>query len=330
MCAIIELQKGVSIPIHALENVVWNNPHGYGLIIVKGKNQLEVIKDIPEGGTNPKSIQELLDKYKKFHRFLHLRWKTEGTISSENSHPFLVYDGGPEDQVYFMHNGTLQDYKPVGQDERSDSKIFAEEFLKPLLNQFKGDYCTDFAKKIITKFWGYGSNRGLLVSNKYVPMYINYTDWKEIKLKADDGSEVIFKASNDTYFEKLTRGYEFERREEEKKASQSVFSFPNSGSQDWPVLKLKDIDLSANQFVDIQDIFADIDLYTEAGTASLANLTATEILAMNEKDPELLLALFVHVTGMYNDLWNEFLEVEEKHDRASKKIATLVNERKVG
>ena len=172
MCDILILPPKVNVPYDKLENVVWNNPDGYGLLVHKQGN-LVPHKELPQGGTDPKVIDKLLRDNEKYTRYLHLRWKTEGQISFDNCHPFLVYSDKDRD-VYFMHNGTLYEYKAKSQtDQRSDSRIFAEEILTPLLKSTKGDYSSEIIKTTISKFWGLtGNNRGLIVSNKSDPLII--------------------------------------------------------------------------------------------------------------------------------------------------------------
>src|SRR5690606_28430826 len=124
-----------------------------------------------KNGNDPEEIYDLLKDNEDLERFLHLRWMTEGDITEENCQPFCAYSSNKR-EVYFMHNGTLYDYRPktsrvsyingvktedIGE-TASDSKKFNDEFLAPFLLRFKGEHgpadATDpFAKMIIAKYW---------------------------------------------------------------------------------------------------------------------------------------------------------------------------------
>ena len=334
MCVIISLEPEIMLPTSLLENAVWNNPHGVGLIVEKGK-KLEVIREFFKEGTEPKFVHDLLKKHSKYRRHLHLRWKTEGELNLDNTHPFKVHD---EKEVWFMHNGTLHEYRPTTTngvtDPRSDSQIFADRILKPLLKVLDGDYSTDIIKDVILKFWGLTS-RGLLVAAGQKPYYINVRDWKTIRAKYN-GEDIEFLASNDDYFNHLKRGYEHDRREDarkkkeaEERVSQSTFPAANgvlANVNPWPMAKLKDIDFSCNKDLseDTTRFLDDFKLWDDEGMAALENMTELEIEYMVRKAPEVTADIFTYLTSTFAKVYKEKLESEEKHDRASKRIEHLV------
>lgn len=346
MCKIIILQPGYTLPYDMLETACYNNPHGYGLVLRDPKhNKLQLIKSgesALEKGNDPKEIYDLLKDNEDIERYLHLRWKTEGEISQENVQPFCSFHSDKR-QVYFMHNGTLSNWKAPttydrwengvkisnqnGQDKRSDSNRFNEIFLSPLLNRFegangRGDIEDPIFQTVLNKFWEIGSvNKGLLISSDQGYYLINKDNWKEIKVT--DGS---FWASNDTYFEKVIRGPVHEAREKERKekeAAENRARFQNHnnnfGKKDSKTLfELKNILLQDKILLsaNIKDLMADVDVYSEEGMASLKNMTAIEWETFLEKNKEDSVALLIHFTDEYDRLWT-------KYNKATSYLASL-------
>lgn len=134
MCVIIELEKGKEFPFNNLENAVRNNPDGFGLMMYRD-NAVEVQRYLPEK-PDADTVAKILEKFKDEHRVLHLRYKTKGSVSKENLHPFPVIVD-KKNQVYMMHNGTFHEMNKFIQDEESDSKAFAREVLNPILSRMK-------------------------------------------------------------------------------------------------------------------------------------------------------------------------------------------------
>lgn len=74
--------------------------------------------------------------FREFHRFydrhaagrdcvIHLRWRTHGTISDDNTHPYYVANG-----VFMMHNGVLASGNAADR-SKSDTWHFIENRIKP-------------------------------------------------------------------------------------------------------------------------------------------------------------------------------------------------------
>lgn len=343
MCNITVLPPKKNIPMKLLQNAVWNNPHGFGLIIDHGekkkKDRLEVIRRFHESGTDPEEIDDLLRSNDEFNRFLHVRWQTEGARNLDNCHPFKIYDDG-KNQAYFMHNGTLYDWKPKSQsDTRCDSKIFAEEFLSEFLEDRKGDYSSDWSKKIIHKFWGSSTNRGLIVSTNQLPVFINLSDWKDIQTTDEEGKELKFRSSNDEYFTTLKRGFEYDRLEAEKKRleeerrNKAQSELPLVAGQDgskpsWPIIKLNSLNFKPNKDLseELTHIFNDSNLWEEDGLASLENVTPLEFETACVKKPSEMASLLVYLTSEFARVVLEKNTAEEKHTSATKIIAQKVQE----
>ena len=66
---------------------------------------------------------------------MHHRFSTHGTESIDNVHPFCVLskDNGDPIDLYMMHNGVITRTTPDKDDPRSDTCIFVEDVLQPIL-----------------------------------------------------------------------------------------------------------------------------------------------------------------------------------------------------
>lgn len=135
MCVIIDKQAGVTLPFEKLKSACTVNPAGFGMVIVD-RGKIELRRSFEAKGNDPEKIQKLLHEF-EFNRVVaHLRYRTKGETSAVNVHPFTVLkDKHHGMDVQFMHNGTMSDF---GTDKHCDSKHFAESFLRPLLQRFRG------------------------------------------------------------------------------------------------------------------------------------------------------------------------------------------------
>ena len=211
MCVILELKPNQMIPFDKFENAVFNNPDGYGIVMLEG-GRMSIKRECPEGGNDPETIYKQLDEHKDVMRYLHLRYNTKGSTDISNVHPFDVISSEHYGDVVFMHNGTLHSYAPPTtagtNDLRSDSRVFTENFLTPLFSRIKSEMGDPFFHSIIEKHWSTAS-KGLILSSKHDPIWLgSWVDVENLK------EERVVKASNNDYFDKLKRGPEFEQREQ--------------------------------------------------------------------------------------------------------------------
>jgi predicted glutamine amidotransferase len=259
MCVIIDLEANASMDEEMLTNAVYNNSDGYGLIVVDQLGNLDVTRTLPEDKeTKPQEIIKLLNDNQDKRRILHLRWATVGKVTLDNAHPFKIYEN-EGDEAWFMHNGTLYGY---GSDDKgfygvyscledqwydddediSDSRDFAMKVLEPFIDRWEGDYADWHFKMLLQKFWT-DSSKGIIVSN-YDDPYRFGSGWKELDSDCSVGTVHV---SNDTYFNRVQRGPEFERRKKayEEKQKGKVVSIQDCGN--------KSRDSGFLQFVDIAD-----------------------------------------------------------------------------
>lgn len=251
MCVILHFEPNAEFDKDKFFNAVWNNPHGFGLVLRDPvRKRIQIIRELNDKQENdPEYIWDLIQKNKDIERILHVRWASKGKVSLNNVHPFPVYNSD-EREIVFMHNGTLHmyaddksnltpDYSKMYGDfwadqfddeipkgDKSDSLNFAEQVLQPLLLSFKGengqgDYQNPFFQTILDKFWGTSVNNGMLISNDLEPLRIG-NGWSSF---SSDGKGPKCHASNSMYFSNdLKRGPEKERREAEEKRNQKKSS----------------------------------------------------------------------------------------------------------
>lgn len=324
MCVILVLNPGVKIPQEKLYNAVYNNPDGYGLILKDSKaKKLQVIRKVKEDVPNdPKEIEDLLDDNIDLIRYLHVRYKTDGDVNMDNCHPFTSYFTDKR-QVFFMHNGILGDWKPKsptvtyinnvrsesgGEDQsQSDSKRFNDLFLAPLLIRLKGekgfgDIEDPMLHMLIEKYWNAGST-GLLISNEQDHLFINRKSWSDLDF---DGNK--FMASNNTYFNELKRGPEYDRRKKEESAKRLQEEAARRGrfqgaTQSKSIISpLAAVNLKARKLLteELSDMFEDNNIWTAQGLASLNNMHTAELEDFVKHHPTLAVALLSYALSFFS------------------------------
>lgn len=137
MCVIILRDVGVEIPRDKIISAATTNRHGFGLVAVK-PGEIPIVyypKVVNEKTDNdPDEVFEQLEKHKDRKVLLHLRIRTQGDISLENCHPFISYaDVDKNEGIFFAHNGTLNEYKIIGENKKSDSNIFNMQIAAPTI-----------------------------------------------------------------------------------------------------------------------------------------------------------------------------------------------------
>ncbi|QIG69869.1 putative glutamine amidotransferase protein [Rhizobium phage RHph_I3_11] len=223
MCIIICLSAGATINKQQLFNGVYNNWHGYGLVLKDSNGRLQVLKGFDENGTNPEVVWKLLEDNKDIERYLHVRHSTKGAEDESNVQPFGVYSSN-ERQIYFMHNGTLNSFGTFN-GGKSDTRDFCEKILEPSLlrwagEQGKADYTDkEFYRLIVDKHWT-GASTGLFVSNDLEMLRIG-SGWSEYKHPDESSSGLVY-VSNTSYFDRVQRGPMFQKLETERKEREAA------------------------------------------------------------------------------------------------------------
>ena len=191
MCVIIGLTKGQAFPYDKLKTATLNNPHGFGIVTVTDK-KLNVYHKFDPNGNDPDIVARQLELRKDADMtWLHLRFATRGEKDKTNTHPFTSYNE-KNGRVEFMHNGSLNKWSTPNDTVRSDSRMFNDNLLVPLLKKFDGNTEDIVLEGILEEYFGL-SNRGLLISSHYDPMLLG--KWETFDA---DGTKIV--VSNSDYF----------------------------------------------------------------------------------------------------------------------------------
>ncbi len=125
MCLIVRAKAGIPIPKELIVDAYRGNSDGYGLMWFDPDKGVQTVK---AHAAKPKVIYRQCARVEQFDRVLHMRFATHGAVDHANTHPFEVVDG-----VWMMHNGVLSDMPH--RKGKSDSAVFVEEYLRPLLDK---------------------------------------------------------------------------------------------------------------------------------------------------------------------------------------------------
>jgi hypothetical protein len=127
MCLIIHKPKNLQAIIDRgmLQSGTQRNSDGWGIMYaVPGENRIQVVRGM-EASELFKRV-EILEKDSNIDLFIHLRMKTHGTVSHENTHPFSIGNSG----ALLMHNGIINGIPLEGDD--SDTAALCKS-IAPLL-----------------------------------------------------------------------------------------------------------------------------------------------------------------------------------------------------
>ena len=339
MCNILILQPNQMPKKDAFWNMCYNNWHSFGLIVADP--DMSVVQHIPENEEiDPQMVWDLICENKEYTRYLHVRHITAGTNTLDNCHPLTVADEA-DYSIYFMHNGTMEAYRPrkwlnntlVYDDEGpSDTQTYADSVLRPFfdhIQSYEDERVLDvpIIRLMLNKAWPL-TNRGLLVSSDGSVHTMG--DWK--KIKADDDTEIL--SSNDTYFDKVIRGPEFERREvirkaeEEKNKGKKSYSVEESlaaGVKNINDYQYKALPPSTQYRVSesFKELFNDINFYDREGMSTLGYCTRDEIDEIYSLGKVECGHVMDYIFTDYANLVKEYKELEAKHQKASAMIAGL-------
>lgn len=127
MCVAIYKPAQARLDPEDLWNCWMDNHDGMGVAIATGK-ELITFKEM----TDFPYFRDLLDRYEEYDMIVHFRIATHGYIDESNCHPFKIADN-----VAMIHNGVLS-----GMDDpeyvRSDTRVFAEDILEPIMKDYPG------------------------------------------------------------------------------------------------------------------------------------------------------------------------------------------------
>jgi len=348
MCNIFYFQKNQMIDFESLENCCFNNWHSFGLV-TKVDGRLDIKRVVPKSGEiDARQIWDLLNNDLQYERYLHVRHNTAGKTDLRNCHPFDVYyDESTGEQIVAMHNGTLYEFKSKkwvdnrqvdDDDGPSDTKNFVDQIIIPAVasdfGSGKAALDNPFFKRVMNRFWpSTGSNRLVLISSKQPSLFLG--DWKEY------GDEKV-KVSNIDYFEKVTRGPEFERRrlreEEDKKRIEEQLRKEREAKRGLPVVLSQsvsttavtrfnglEVEKSADLFEleqTLSNFFDDWDGWDREGLVALGYATKDEIEQLYSDKKNCIIAMDMVFTE-FAKMHAEMEELKQKKFKAEKKIEEL-------
>jgi len=147
MCQIFQVNPGVVVPFDKFKLACEHNGDGYGFII-NDRNKFEVRKEFDPNGNDPDKIYKLLEDARDCQTALHLRFRTAGNKDVDNNHPYQVLKKDEDGiDLWFMHNGTLQEWKDVNKDY-SDSRNLNDVVLKGMFKAAYAKYGEDYLEEL--------------------------------------------------------------------------------------------------------------------------------------------------------------------------------------
>lgn len=153
MCQLICKPQGAVLTKATLQRA-WNeNPHGAGFSFEK-----EGIIYYHKGFFHFKEFWKAYQaEARSQNALVHFRYATHGEHSAENCHPFALGHN-----LTAAHNGVLSRFLPSGKDNRSDSRLFFEDYLGPVMKNTDNPAVTlDHIRPLIEKVIG-GSKIAIL------------------------------------------------------------------------------------------------------------------------------------------------------------------------
>ena len=157
MCLLTFIPSGIDVDIQDLRNGAKYNDDGFGFAVHMGDHI------ITGKGMN---FEEVVDRFYdvrsrfKGHAIFHSRITTHGVTDTTNCHPFRV---GTDDLTVVGHNGILP-IKPAAGDNRSDTNIFASEYLPSLGGVYALD---DLTVRKSLENWAKGSKLVVLTADRH-------------------------------------------------------------------------------------------------------------------------------------------------------------------
>lgn len=136
MCLLTYFPPNAAVDTERLTCGAECNPHGHGYAIVTADGRVFIDHSMTPTAliTNFAALRAL---FPDSHALFHSRITTHGSTNLSNCHPFQVV--GPRGgQTILAHNGILPvDCQPKGKDNRSDTRILAEDMIWSRWSKFR-------------------------------------------------------------------------------------------------------------------------------------------------------------------------------------------------
>lgn len=135
MCLIIAPgDNGVLLPRETFDHVFKRNDDGFGAMWVD-QGRVRAFKKI---GMSADEIYSMMEELAERHPdvVFHMRYKTHGQVIPGLSHPFrILHKNRHGKDMFFMHNGVLGDFGKNLNHGQSDTTVFKDKILIPLLTR---------------------------------------------------------------------------------------------------------------------------------------------------------------------------------------------------
>lgn len=123
MCLLIVAKPNSTPKKKSLVCACDSNPHGFGFAFHTG-SKIYTFHSL-DADQAIENFFKMRSKYPEAWAMFHARYATHGSVKLENCHPFNV---GSDKKTILGHNGILPIVPSLG-DDRTDSQLFADEFL---------------------------------------------------------------------------------------------------------------------------------------------------------------------------------------------------------
>lgn len=175
MCVIIHKPEGVEVTPKDIKGAFETNPDGFGVMFYdKAQDRIIGKKGVFK---NIKKIMAVFNTLRETEAIYHFRIKTHGSICNEQCHPFQICSKDRDGMdIFFMHNGTI--HKQKGQAGESDTQMFCNAFLKPLLQPNPNFIKTEAFKDLIESYIG-GYNKLAFMYEDGKILRLNDMNWQE-------------------------------------------------------------------------------------------------------------------------------------------------------
>jgi hypothetical protein len=148
MCLVIHKPRDAQIPEALLASAAAFNPDGFGILSFDRSRGIELRR---RSRTNAAELLRLYRERQSFECVLHLRYRTRGAISLDNTQPLRIAN-----DLYMVHNGTID--LNLHSPGRSDTRHLIEDYLRPILRR-RPELIYDAAFERLIRAWTGDHNR---------------------------------------------------------------------------------------------------------------------------------------------------------------------------
>jgi len=148
MCLVIHKPRDARIPEELLASAAEFNPDGFGILSFDESRGFDLRR---RSRTSAAELLRLYRERQSLECVLHLRYRTRGAISLDNTQPLRITN-----DLYMVHNGTIDlDLHAPG---RSDTWHLIDDYLRPILRR-RPELIYDAAFERLIRAWTGEHNR---------------------------------------------------------------------------------------------------------------------------------------------------------------------------